>query len=99
MVIPLKYYYRCRLFTNPIPTNYYYHSTNTQLELILILISITYIPDSRQYYKLIKDLGGFKKFDLSAAPKITMVEIDDDRILGQEAAVGGIVINSVITHD
>ena len=51
----------------------------------------------RQYYRLINDLGGFAKLDLSSSPKFSILDLDSEKRKNIEELFNedGIVLQSV----
>ncbi len=51
----------------------------------------------RQYYRLINDLGGFAKLDLSSSPKFSILDLDSEKLKNIENLFNedGIVLQSV----
>ena len=51
----------------------------------------------RQYYRLINDLGGFAKLDLSSSPKFSILDLDSEKLKNIEDLLNedGIVLQSV----
>ena len=48
----------------------------------------------RQYYRMINDLGGFAKLDLSSSPKFSILDLDSDKLKNMEELLNedGIVL-------